>query len=263
MQSAVAYSKAMNLPEFDAHFQELLDMPGTAKIDSSTNGVQISCSDKKILKVATAVDACAESAARAAAWGADLLFVHHGVFWGRVVPVTGVHYNRVKSFLDNDMALYAAHLPLDQHPVYGNNAQIAGRLELGQIEPFGEYKGAMIGFQGRLDEPMSLKEIALRLFGTSDDLLGLLPFGPESVQTVGVISGGAPWDVVQAIDLGLDLFITGDAAHSVYHNCLEAGINVMFGGHYRTETFGVEAIADYCSSTLGLESTFIDIPTGL
>jgi putative NIF3 family GTP cyclohydrolase 1 type 2 len=110
---------------------------------------------------------------------------------------------------------------------------------------------------------MTSERVARALFGTTDDLLGLLPFGPEQNRSVGIISGGAPRDVVQAIDEGLDLFITGDASHTVYHNCLESGISVMFGGHYRTETWGVQAVARHLSDDLGLETTFIDVPTGL
>jgi len=110
---------------------------------------------------------------------------------------------------------------------------------------------------------MTSEAVARELFGTTDDLLGLLPFGPEENRSVGIISGGAPRDVVQAIDAGLDLFITGDASHTIYHNCLEAGINVMFAGHYRTETWGVQAVSDYLNQEIGIETTFVDVPTGL
>jgi dinuclear metal center YbgI/SA1388 family protein len=253
----------MTLSEFDAHFQEYLAMPAVASSDPSMNGVQIACSEKEISHVACAVDACLESASRAADCGADLLFVHHGLFWGQPIPVTGVHRSRLQAFLDNDLALYAAHLPLDMHAELGNNAVMAHKLGLESLEPFGEYKGIVIGWRGRFPRPATIEEIAMTLFGGSEELLGALPFGPETNSTVGIVSGGAPYDVAQAIDQGLDCFITGEASHSIYHNCLEAGINVIFGGHYRTETFGVEAVADYCRTTLGLDATIVDLPTGL
>jgi dinuclear metal center YbgI/SA1388 family protein len=253
----------MKLSGVDHYLRELLRIDEFSRSDVSWNGVQIQCSDKEIRKIAVAVDAAGETAARAARWGADLLFVHHGLFWGSGGPITGAHYHRVRAFLEADVALYAAHLPLDAHERLGNNARMAERLRLSDLRPFGEYKGMTIGVAGRLPEPMTGEEVARALFGTTEDLLGLLPFGPERNQSVGIISGGAPDDVAQAIDEGLDLFVTGDASHTVYHNCLEAGINVMFGGHYRTETWGVQAVAEHLERELGVETTFIDVPTGL
>ena len=253
----------MNLNELDAYLRELLRIDDFARVDASWNGIQIECSDKQISRVAVAVDAAAETVVRAARWKADVLLVHHGLFWGSAARVTGVHYRRLKAFLENDIALYAVHLPLDAHEALGNNAVMAERLELTNRRPFGEYKGTTIGVAGTLPEAMTTEEVARALFGTTEDLLGALPFGPDRNRTVGIISGGAPRDVVQAIDEGLDLFITGDASHNVYHNCLESGINVMFAGHYRTETWGVEAVARRLSDELGVETTFIDVPTGL
>ncbi len=253
----------MKLRDLDAYLRNLLRIDDFAGTDSSWNGIQIECSDKDVARLAVAVDAAAESAARAALWGADLLFVHHGLFWGTATAVTGVHYRRLKEFLDHDMALYAAHLPLDAHEQLGNNAQMADRLELTDRRPFGEYKGITIGWAGSLPQPMTTDEVAQTLFGTTDDLLGVLPFGPERSESVGIISGGAPHEVEQAIDTGLDLYITGDASHTIYHHCLEAGINVMFAGHYMTETWGVRAVAGRLKEELGLETTFVDLPTGL
>lgn len=253
----------MKLCDLDAYLRSLLLIDDFARTDSSWNGVQIACSDKDVARVAVAVDAAAESVARAAQWGADMLLVHHGLFWGTGKPVTGVHYRRLKEFLDKDMALYAAHLPLDAHEQLGNNAQMADRLELTDRRPFGEYKGITIGCAGTLPQPMTTDEVAQALFGTTDDLLGVLPFGPERNGSVGIVSGGAPHEVEQAIDTGLDLYITGDASHTIYHHCLEAGINVMFAGHYRTETWGVMAVAGRMEEELGVETTFVDLPTGL
>ena len=253
----------MTLKEFDTHFQELLGIGETSRADSSWNGVQIQCSNKPIRLVACAVDACLAAAERAADMNADILFVHHGLFWGKPIAVTGSHYGRLKTFLDADLALYATHLPLDRHETLGNNAVMARKLGLEELAPFGEYHGIEIGWRGTLPAPLTMDEIATVLFGGAEQVTGTLPFGPEKIRKVGIISGGAPYDVTQAIDQELDLYITGEAAHGVYHNCLEAGINVMFGGHYQTETFGVQAVADYCRTSLSLESAFIDLPTGL
>jgi dinuclear metal center YbgI/SA1388 family protein len=253
----------MNLNALDDYVRGLLKIDDYSQIDASWNGVQIECSDKEITKVAFAVDAALETVARAGSWGADVLFVHHGLLWGSAQRVTGVHYRRLQAFLQNDVALYAVHLPLDAHETLGNNAVIADRLGLRNRRPFGDYKGATIGWAGDLPQPMTTEQVAMTLFGTTDDLLGVLPFGPDESRSVGIVSGGAPREVVRAIDEGLDLFITGDASHEIYHNCLEAGINVMFGGHYRTETWGVEAVCRRLAKELGVETTFIDVPTGL
>ena len=253
----------MNLDEIDRYFRNILPIESLQSIDHSNNGVQIACSDKTISRIAFAVDASLETARRAVSWNADVLFVHHGLLWGRAVPLTGVQLERVREFITSDMALYAAHLPLDQHDSVGNNAAMAAALELTDREPFGEYHGALIGYRGQLPKPATLNQIVVRLFGSRDAVLGTLPFGPKEIRSVGIISGGAPNDVRQAIEQHLDLFITGDASHNVYHDCLEAGINVIFGGHYATETWGVKTLAERCASDTGIETTFLDVPTGL
>lgn len=260
---ASAYRFRMRLNELDAYLRDLLRLDDFERTDTSWNGVQVECSDKEIARVALAVDAAAETVARAARWRADLLLVHHGLFWGRAERLTGVHYRRVRAFLEHDIGLYAVHLPLDAHERVGNNAVMAASLGVTDARPFGDYKGVQIGVAGTLPRPMTSEEVVRELFGTTEDLLGLLPFGPDENRSIGIISGGAPREVVQAIDEGLDLFLTGDASHEIYHHCLEAGINVIFGGHYRTETWGVQAVGRHLADELGIETTFIDVPTGL
>ena len=259
----MAHHENMTLHELDSYFRELLRIDEFARDDRSQNGVQIGRSGESVARLAFAVDASLETARRAADWGADVLVVHHGLLWGTSLPITGVHYGRIKEFLHHDLALYAIHLPLDEHEELGNNAVMAEKLGLVQRAPFGEHHGKCIGWKGALPEPQTVEQVSHRLFGPGGDLLGVLPFGPELVSSVGIVSGGAPWDVLQAIDQQLDLFITGEASHSVYHHCLEAGINVLCGGHYQTEVWGVQALARRCANDLKLETTFIDLPTGL
>jgi dinuclear metal center YbgI/SA1388 family protein len=253
----------VTLNELDVYLRNLLRIDEFAADDVSQNGIQIERADKSVSHVAFTVDASLETARRAAECGAQVLVVHHGLFWSKSLLITGVHYGRIKEFLDRDLALYAVHLPLDQHETLGNNAVMADRLGLTDVAPFGEYHGKCIGWKGALPEDQTLEQINHRLFGPGTDVLGILPFGPEKVSTVGIVSGGAPWDVLQAIDQQLDLFITGDASHSIYHHCLEAGINVLFGGHYQTEVWGVQALRLRTAADLNLETTFIDLPTGL
>ena len=253
----------MRPDEIERYLNELLEVDRWAPADASLNGMQVAVGTDRVDKVAVAVDAALETIERAVEWGADLLLVHHGLFWGPAIAITGRHYARVRSLISADVGLYAAHLPLDAHPTLGNNAAMAAQLGLVDLRPFGVYKGSAIGWAGRLPEPMTGDAIARALFGTTEDLLGFLPFGPERIETVGIVSGGAPREVSDAIDQSLDMYITGDASHTIYHDCLEAGINVMFAGHYRTETWGVRAVAAHLHERFGVETTFLDVPTGL
>ena len=253
---------SMTLGDFDAWARSLLDFGETDSIDASLNGIQVGEPRSGVAKMAFAVDACMDSFVRAKDEGADALFVHHGLFWGPAMPLTGVLGERIRFLMKNDMALYACHLPLDRHAEVGNNARIAETLGLVGAEPFGAYKGRLIGFKGRLPDAMGLEEVIERAFGSWDARIDALRFGPKDIRSVGIISGGGAHDVSQAIAEGLDLYITGDSSHNVYHECREAGINVVFAGHYLTETFGVEAMAKKASSELALDAVFLDIPTG-
>lgn len=232
--------------------------------DISLNGVQVACpADKEIKKVGLAVDACQASIDGAVEAGCDLLFVHHGLFWGAPVAISGIHYTRVKTLLDNDIALFACHLPLDAHPVLGNNAQMAMMLGMKEFDPFGLYHGRCIGYKGQLPFEMDCQEIA-RLLGFSELYgLNILPFGKEEIRTVGIISGGAADDVYQAMDAGLDCFITGECRHELYHVLKESGMNMISGGHYQSEVFGVKAVGRYLSKEFGIETVFIDRKTAL
>jgi dinuclear metal center YbgI/SA1388 family protein len=253
----------MHIGEVDAYYRSFLRIDDLEGTDSSLNGVQVS-SGGDVRKIAFAVDACMDAFRLAALWGADLIFVHHGLFWGKNLRVTGSHYERLKFLIDNNLALYAAHLPLDMHPEVGNNAGIAAALSLRETSPFGWYKGNAIGVKGRFCEALPREDVAKKLFGSSAAVPAkLLPFGKVFVETVGVVSGGAPFEVSEAIAEKLDLYITGDAAHEIYHLCQEEGINVLFAGHYQTETWGVRLVSEKTGRDTGLETRFFDVPTGL
>lgn len=253
----------MTFRELDEYFRGFLDFDGFARIDPSKNGIQVDRSRSEINKVAFAVDAALEPLRLAADWGAQVLVVHHGLFWGHEQTVTGTHYERIRFLIEGDIGLYACHLPLDAHMEVGNNAVMAQKLGLRSVEPFGEYKGMAIGVKGVLPKPLSTDEIAERLFTSPQVPIRTLNFGTDEVSSIGLISGGAPREFSTAVAEQLDLFITGDAAHTVYHNCLESGINVMFAGHYATETWGVARLAEKLLQERGVETRFIDVPTGL
>jgi dinuclear metal center YbgI/SA1388 family protein len=231
-------------------------------VDASLNGLQIGRRGEEITKVAFAVDACLESLKRTADAGAQMLFVHHGLFWGSPIAVTGSHYERIATAVESDVALFAAHLPLDAHPEAGNNAVMAEVLGLTDRQSFGEYHGVQIGVMGTLPEPLSMNQVK-NLLGFSGETVAL-PFGnSEKISSVAIVSGGASSSVQEAAAKKADLFITGEILHQVYHTCLEERINVLGGGHYDTETFGPKAMAEKVTEQFGIETLFIDIPTGL
>ena len=250
----------MLLAEFDRFVRANLDLETFEPIDVSQNGIQVERLGRNVNKAAFAVDACMESFRRAAEANAQLLFVHHGLFWGRVQVLRGVHYSRLRYLFQADLSLYAVHLPLDAHPELGNNIGIARRLGLGDIEPFGRYRGVPIGCKGRLPTGGRLADLAALL---TSEPLAMLPFGKERIESIGVVSGGDPRAVSQAIAEDLDLFITGDASHEIYHQAQEAGINVLFAGHYATELYGVKQMSEHAARETGLQVALIDVPTGL
>ena len=220
-------------------------------------------SDGALELVAFAVDACAESIRRAARAGAQVLLVHHGLFWGRPARVEGALLERIKLLLGADMALYACHLPLDQQPELGNNAVLARLIGLKDLRGFGEYHGTEIGFRGLLDPPLSLDEIVHRVLPDGSSPRSLIPGRASRISSVAVISGGAAMEALQAIDRGIDLYVTGEPSHSVYHSVLEGGMAFLAAGHYATEVWGVKALAERLSRETGIKTLFIDLPTGL
>lgn len=253
----------MTVQDFDDLNRQWFQPEQCVRADRSLNGLQVGRRDKSVRRVATAVDACLETFRRAVEQQADLLFVHHGLFWGAPIAVTDEHYDRLRLLLEHDIALYAMHLPLDQHRELGNNAVMAAELGLENVTPFGSIKGVPIGVKGTFSQAVVLDEVIEKLFGSRENTLSVLPFGVKHLRSVGLISGGAPFEVEQAIDAGLDLYITGDANHIVYHRAQEAGINVIFGGHYATETWGVRAVGKKLEQEYGIEHVYIDVPTGL
>ncbi|MCF7953775.1 MAG: Nif3-like dinuclear metal center hexameric protein [Spirochaetales bacterium] len=253
----------MKLKTLQTWLSSYLALEDYESMDASMNGIQVTRRNPEVKKVAVAVDACLETFQRAEKAGADLLFVHHGLFWGKPLALTGSHYERISFLMEHDMALFAAHLPLDAHPESGNNAGIANALGIENREPFGVYHGTAIGFKGNFPEAVSTNEILRRLSLTDDPRVSILPFGPRKIQNVGIVSGGAANQVADAIDEGLDAYITGEPLHQVYHDCMESGISMISGGHYNTEVYGVKQIAEKLKQEFALETCFIDVPTGL
>ncbi|MCL2480134.1 MAG: Nif3-like dinuclear metal center hexameric protein [Spirochaetaceae bacterium] len=253
----------MHILEIDKFFHELLPIDSLKKADSAINGLQVSNKSEKVSKIAFAVDASLESFKRAAQCNADMLFVHHGIFWGDEKAITGDFFKRISFLVENNIALYAVHVPLDACPVTGNNISVARKAGLEDIEGFGDYHGIKIGCKGIFKKPVTCDEILAILGFNPAEMLAVLKFGNEKCRSAAVITGGACREVGQAIDENIDLYITGEITHQIYHQCLEARINVISAGHYLTETFGVKNVEKAVKEKLSLETCFIDIPTGL
>ena len=230
-------------------------------IDISLNGLQVGDKELDVKKIAFAVDACQATIEKAVKASSDLLVVHHGLFWGKPLSITDSHFKRVKTLLDNNLGLYACHLPLDASDTYGNNISIAKTLKLKDIQKFGWYHSKQIGFSGRLAEALTPKEIINKL-GINYERTRVLPFGKDKIEKVGIISGGAPYEVNEALKDGLDAYITGECAHEVYHTCEEGKINMICLGHYSSETFGVKAVKAFLEAK-GFATVFVDVPTNL
>ena len=227
---------------------------------NALNGLQLA-NGGTISRVTAAVDLCDATVQMAAQQGADLLLVHHGLFWGGLQPLTGRAYRRVTGLIKHNIALYSAHLPLDVHPEVGNNAVLAHRLGVARRGEFGEEYGVRIGVWGEVDIPRAV--LAQRLGEVVGGHPRLMAFGPERVRRVGIVTGAAGSMIGQAAAQGLDTYITGEGAHHTFFDAEELGLNVFYAGHYATETFGVKALAERLCTEFDLAWTFLDHPTDL
>jgi dinuclear metal center YbgI/SA1388 family protein len=240
------------------HLDALLD-PG-AFADFGPNGLQVP-GPQEVETVVTGVSAHASLLERAAAEGADLVLVHHGISWDLAARrIDAVVKRRLQILFDHDMALAGYHLPLDAHPEHGNNALIAAGLGLGDVRPFGPYKGTPLGVAGRLPEPLPVAELAARVAA----LCGREPLvqgaGPAAVSSLGIVSGAAAESLHDAIDEGLDAFLTGEPAEWAMGRATDAGVHFLAAGHYATETFGVRRLGDLLAGHFGVRHVFVDVP---
>ena len=236
-----------------------------ADLDASANGLQVGDADREIEHVAFAVDGVRATIETAADAGADLLVTHHGIVWGGLDRVTGQAYDRIAPLIEHDLALYVSHLPLDGHSELGNAAGVADLLDLEDRKPFGEVGPETIGQRGLVAEPTTVDELQDRLaneLDTGDGRVRAFDFGPDEIEAVAIVTGSGADFLPEAREADVDALVTGEAKGKLYHEAREAGLNVVLGGHYATETFGVRALQDLVAEW-GLETSFVDHPTGL
>jgi dinuclear metal center YbgI/SA1388 family protein len=238
---------------------QLLDVASGS--DYGPNGLQVE-GTRDVRRIVTGVSAGVELFEKAVAAGADAVVVHHGILWSSfgAQPLAGYYGRRMRAIVESGMHLLAYHLPLDRHAELGNNALAARRLGLYALEPFGVHEGQTVGFRGRYPEPLAAAELVRRcgeVFGREP--LAFLA-GPDPVGTVGIISGGAQRELYQAIDAGLDAYITGEAAEWVMNVAREARIHFLACGHYATERLGIQALGEHLAARFELEHRFIELP---
>jgi dinuclear metal center YbgI/SA1388 family protein len=254
----------MELSELVDRYDETLRTDAYESIDASANGLQVGSLDRDVEHVAVAVDAAVATIDEAAKAGADVLVTHHGLSWGGIERVTGRAYDRISRLVEADVALYVSHLPLDGHQQLGNAAGVAEYLDMEGREPFVSMGGEPIGQRGQLTKPRSAQTLKEEL----DELpqgaaeTRLLPFGPENVSEVGIVTGSGADFLDDALAAGVDTLVTGEGKQQVYHQSRESEINVLLAGHYATETFGVRSLAALADDW-GLETTYVEHPTGL
>jgi dinuclear metal center YbgI/SA1388 family protein len=227
--------------------------------DSSHNGLQVA-KPGPVRRVACGVDASLEFFRAARQAGADFLVCHHGISWGDSLRrLTDNNYQRVSFLIENKMALYACHLPLDAHPRLGNNARICRALGLRGLQPFGSYHGTTLGFRGRLARPVAYSRFKRQVERLMDNRIHSMDFGPASIRTVGVVSGGGADLLAEAGAAGLDVFVSGEPKLAAYSLAQELGINAVFAGHYATERFGVEAVGRRVRARFGIPAELINL----
>jgi len=250
----------MQLDDLVSYLDDYLRVRETGDNRYALNGLQVENSGQ-VRQLAVAVDACQAVIDQAAERGADLLLVHHGLFWGGLEPVRGRLYRKLAALVRHDVAVYSAHLPLDRHPEVGNNPVLARRLGMEVRGWWGEYEGAPVGVWGELDvEREVLAKRIAEVLGVSPRLIAA---GEERVHRLGIITGSGGEMIGAAKEAGLDAFVTGEGQHWTYFDAEELGLNVYFAGHYATETVGVKALAEHIAQRFQIPWSFVDHPTGL
>ena len=249
----------MDILQLSNYLDNLLEINSIRDAPQAMNGLQIQ-NRGEIKKIGLAVDLCQATIDLAIAKQCQMMFVHHGAFWSGLQPIRGQYYEKLSAMIEGNLGLYSAHIPLDLHPVYGNNRTLADWIGLENLEPFGEYDGIKIGFKGSVS-PTSAENLGKMLEQKLGSQVKII--GRGEVKTVGLVTGGAADIIKQAIQEGLDCYITGEGANHHFHEAIEGNCILIFAGHYGTETGGVKSIGKHLKEKFAVDSEFLHYPTGL
>ncbi len=249
-----------SLADIVSYTDEFLHIRGVGDWDNALNGLQIENSGR-VTRLGAAVDVSTRVLTEAAKKKVDLLIVHHGLFWPGLQPVRNALRRQLRLAFENDIALYSAHLPLDIHPKVGNNAQLAAAVGLKSAQPFLEEKGQPVGLKARASMPRS--ELVRKLRRALNSPVKFFDYGPKQTRTIAIVTGAAGSEIYRVAQENIDTFITGEAPHWAAVAAEELGMNLLLGGHYATEIFGVKALAAHLSRRFKIRGDFIDCPSGL
>ncbi|MFZ4763651.1 MAG: Nif3-like dinuclear metal center hexameric protein [Roseimicrobium sp.] len=252
----------MNLAQLTTYLDGFLQVATVPDYPNAVNGLQLENPHGEVTKIAAAVDAHLPVVQQAVARGCDLLLVHHGLFWSGVQPIKGALFEKLRAACESNLAIYSAHLPLDGHLELGNSILLGQALGLPAAwSPFFPFKSFPIGVRAEVN--VSRAELVQRFEKAVVGRVHVCAGGPEIVKHIGIVTGGAGSEVAAMKALGIDTFLTGEGPHWSYTLAEELGVNVLYGGHYATETFGVKALAAHLSVKFGLPWEFIEHPTGM
>lgn len=249
-----------------AHLDALLAVASTPDYPPALNGVQVAHRGP-VRRIAAAVDCSHRTISAAAAQGANLLLVHHGLFWNGLQPLTGPHLARVRALLDADIALYSAHLPLDAHGTYGNSRLLAEALGLEVSGGFARYQHIDCGVRGEGDLDTAALVEQVRAWAAPlghHTVASSIPAGHRTRRWAICSGAGAQVDTLrEAYATGVDTLIVGEGPHWSAVEAVERGLVIIYAGHYATETLGVRALAAHLAERFGLPWDFLHAPTGL
>ena len=257
---------AVALETIAAYLDELLEIRAISDYPPALNGIQVAHRGP-VTRIAAAVDASQRTIEAAVADGANLLLVHHGLFWSGLQPLTGTHLTRVRTLLDNDVALYSAHLPLDAHGTFGNSRLLATELGLTVTGGFARHERIDCGVRGEDDLDTAALVERVRAWAAPHDhqtVASAIPTGHRTRKWAICSGAGAQVsNLREAYETGVDTLIVGEGPHWSAVEAIERGLVIVYAGHYATETLGVRALAAHLSERYALPWHFIHAPTGL
>lgn len=250
-----------NLNEIVEYLDSELQVVSIPDYSGAMNGLQLK-NNGVVTRVGSGVDASLATIIKAIEAGVDLLIVHHGMFWHGAQKLVGAQYEKIKLAMDANLAIYSAHIPLDIHPEFGNNILLSKAIGMNGAEGYHDWKGVQLGLMQRMELPLGelLKRVEAAVEGRIHYCKGA---SSDDVGVVGVITGGAGAELQAMVDEGVNTFITGEGPHWSYPLAEELGVNIVYGGHYATETFGVKKMMEVVAGRFSLSKYFVFHPTGL
>lgn len=249
----------MKLAALVEYLEAYLGVSGHPDYPVALNGLQVE-GPPEVDRVCSAVDASEAAIEAAVDRGAQLLIVHHGLFWDGLRPITGRLHRKLARLLRGELGLYSVHLPLDSHPEVGNCALLLRALGLAPAGRFGRFQGVELGWWAEAD--LAREELVARLSTVLGGAVRVHGAGPERAQRIGVVTGSGASTLEEGARLGLDTVVTGEGPHHATIDATELGMTLLYGGHYATETFGVRALGEHLADRFGVRQEFLDLPTG-